>query len=289
MQLQEKRQHSDTDLSGTQSGNRQWWTTHTMSYDWTDKIDNERFTDTWFNEIDRRFVHGTRLFAHDSHPFDRLIPFEQLKGRDVLEIGCGMGFHSELMLRAGANLTAIDISDTSVEATHRRLALRQLTARVERMDATTLEFSDRSFDFVWTWGVIHHSAQTARIVKEIERVLRPGGETRIMVYNINGMSAYATLVRDYLLGFWQGRSLDECLWKRSDGFMARYYSEDVLSDVMLAFFPHVTATTFGQDADAVPLPRQLRSIFLKMMSDEQLARRANTRGSLLFVTGRKSQ
>jgi 2-polyprenyl-3-methyl-5-hydroxy-6-metoxy-1,4-benzoquinol methylase len=152
MQLQEKRQHSDTDLSGTQSGNRQWWTTHTMSYDWTDKIDKEQFTDTWFNEIDRRFVHGARLFAHDRQPFDRLIPFEQLKGRDVLEIGCGMGFHSELMLRAGANLTAIDISDTSVEATHRRLALRQLTARVERMDATTLEFSDGSFDFRMDMG-----------------------------------------------------------------------------------------------------------------------------------------
>jgi hypothetical protein len=72
-----------------------------MSYDWTDKIDKEQFTDTWFNEIDRRFVHGARLFAHDRQPFDRLIPFEQLKGRDVLEIGCGMGFHSELMFEGG--------------------------------------------------------------------------------------------------------------------------------------------------------------------------------------------
>jgi ubiquinone/menaquinone biosynthesis C-methylase UbiE len=205
----------------------------------------------------------------------------------VLEIGCGMGLHSELIARAGAKFTAIDISDTSIEATTRRLALRQLSANVTLMDARALDFPDASFDFVWSWGVIHHSAQTARIIKEIHRVLSPGGETRIMVYNLDGMSAYTTIIRDYLSGFWRGRSLDDCLWQRSDGFMARHYTKDMLSDIMRLFFSDVRAETFGQESDAVPLPRQLRPLLTRMMPTESLARRANARGSFLFITAIK--
>src|SRR5262249_31175049 len=161
----------------------------------------------------------------------RILPFDTLEGRAVLEIGCGMGLHSELLVRAGARVTAIDISDTSVDATRRRLALKGLSATVCQMDARALEFSADSFDFVWSWGVIHHSAQTAVILREIHRVLRPGAEVRFMVYNLDGMSAYVTICRDYLLGFWRGRTIDECLWARTDGYMARHYSRDMLADL----------------------------------------------------------
>ena len=235
MDIDYKRTDKDIDVDGNQAGNRQWWTDHTMSYDWKDKIKAERLSPAWFDQIDQRFIHGARLFAHDKAPFDRIIPFERLKGQSVLEIGCGMGLHTELITGAGANLTSIDISDTSVETTRRRLALKKLSADVRQMDARTLDFPDSSFDLVWSWGVIHHSAQTAAVVKDISRVLKPGGEVRFMVYNIDGMSAYATIVRDYLFGFWRGRSLDECLWKRSDGFMARYYSKDMLTDILRLF------------------------------------------------------
>jgi 2-polyprenyl-3-methyl-5-hydroxy-6-metoxy-1,4-benzoquinol methylase len=287
MQVDKKRVAAETDIEKSQLGNRQWWTDQTMSYDWKDTVKKERFSEAWYDDIDRRFIHAARLFAHDKAPFDRIIPFERLAGRSVLEIGCGMGLHSELMVRAGAKLTAIDISDTSVEATTRRLALRHLCANVMQMDARALEFPDATFDFVWSWGVIHHSAQTALIIKEIHRVIRSGGETRIMVYNLEGMAAYATIVRDYLFGFWHGRSLDDCLWKRSDGYMARYYTKDMLGDILHLFFKSVAAQTFGQDADAVPLPRQIRPLVMRMMSDESLAQRANARGAFLFITATK--
>jgi len=282
-----KRAVSDVNVENVQSGNRQWWTDHTMSYDWKDKVRSERFSAAWFDEIDRRFVFGARLFAHDKQPFDRIIPLEAIVGSDVLEIGCGMGLHTELMARAGARVSSIDISDTSVEATRRRLALRGLSADVRQGDARELPFQDGSFDFVWSWGVIHHSAQTAVIIREIARVLRPRGETRIMVYNLDGMSAYVSIMRDYALGFWRGRTIDDGLWKRSDGFMARHYSKDVLSDIMRLFFTDVKAETFGQDADAVPLPRQIRPLVLRLKSKKRVADLANARGSFLFMTARK--
>jgi 2-polyprenyl-3-methyl-5-hydroxy-6-metoxy-1,4-benzoquinol methylase len=288
MDAQQKRQATESDIETIQTGNQQWWTSQTMSYDWNDKVLSERFSQAWFNEIDRRFIYGARLFAHDKTPFDRIIPFDTLKDKSVLEIGCGMGLHSELLTRAGANHTAIDISETSIEATTRRLALHGLIANVKRMDARTLEFPDASFDFVWSWGVIHHSAQTGIIIKEIHRVLKPGGETRIMVYNVDGMSAYITIVRDYLTGFWRGRSIDECLWKRSDGFMARHYSKDMLTDIMRIFFAEVSVETYGQDADGIPLPRQIRPLAMRLMSAKTLASRANARGSFLVMTAIKN-
>ncbi len=285
--LGSKRENADDNLQSVQAANQQWWTKHTMSYDWNEKIGIEKYTDEWFDEADRRFIHGARLFAHGEQPFDRIIPFHKMSGKRVLEIGCGMGLHSELMVRAGAELTAIDISETSVMATRRRFALRGLTGTIQVMDAVKLDFPDEHFDFVWSWGVIHHSAQTALIIKQIARVLRKGGQVRLMVYNLNGMAAYVTLVLTYLIGFWRGKTLDECLWSKTDGFMARYYTSDMLGDLMNAFFTNVTAQTFGQDADAVPLPRRLRYLVMTIMSNQRLAELANRRGAFLFMTADK--
>ena len=128
MEYADKRR-DEQDLATVQAGNRRWWTGHTMSYDWKDRVSAPRFTAEWFEEIDDRFIKASRLFAHDRSPFDRIIPFERLKDRKVLEIGCGMGLHAELMTRAGAEVTAIDISETSVSATRTRMAQKHLAVR----------------------------------------------------------------------------------------------------------------------------------------------------------------
>jgi hypothetical protein len=70
--------------------------------------------------------------------------------------------------------------------------------------------------------------------------------------------------------------------------MARYFTQDILRDVMGVFFEKVTAQSFGQDVDAVPLPRQLRGLVIRAMSAERVAALANRRGGFLFMTGQKS-
>jgi 2-polyprenyl-3-methyl-5-hydroxy-6-metoxy-1,4-benzoquinol methylase len=258
-----------------------------MSYDWTERIVTERFSAAWFDEIDRRFIHGARLFATNHVPFDRLIPFESLRGRRVLEIGCGMGFHSELLSRAGALVTAIDISPTSVEATRRRMALKGLTADVRQADAEALPFDRGAFDFVWSWGVIHHSGRTALIVRRISEVLSQDGEARVMVYNREGASAWAVLLRDYLArGGFRKRTFDEQLWRGADGFTARHYVCDQFTDLFRAFFREAEGRICGQDADAVPLPNRLRRFVLPRFSTEQLERWQAKRGAFVFVTAR---
>jgi len=286
VQYDDKRKANE-DLTTVQAGNRKWWTDHTMSYDWNDTVQLTKYSREWFDEIDRRFIHGARLFGHGEKPFDRIIPFENLAGRRVLEIGCGMGMHSDLMAHAGGVVSSIDLSPTSVDVTRRRAELKGISVDVRQMDAVKLDFPDNTFDFVWSWGVIHHSSQTGQIIKEIHRVLKPGGEVRVMVYNLHGMTAYITMATRYLFAFWRGKGLDECLWESTDGYTARFYTPDLLADAFATFFENVSVQSLGQDSDGVPLPRYLRRPILRLISHETLARWANQRGSFLFVTAKK--
>jgi 2-polyprenyl-3-methyl-5-hydroxy-6-metoxy-1,4-benzoquinol methylase len=279
---------SALDTGAVQRGNKTWWTAQTMSYDWKDKAASPPFSAPWFDDIDRRFLDAARLFSDAANPFEELMNLSHLAGKRVLEIGCGMGFHSEMFARAGAKLTAIDLSPTSVKATRTRLNLKNIGADVREMDAEALVLPSGEFDMVWSWGVIHHSSRTGRIVREIERVLRPSGEARLMVYNLEGMPAYITLVTRYLLGFWGGRSLDEALWRSTDGFSARFYTRDKLADLLVTFFDKVETSVFGQDADVVPLPRQLRRQVLKLIPLSRQRRLASRRGAFLFAIATKS-
>lgn len=287
MEYGQKRTHAMGD-DAVQAGNRSWWTRQTMSYDWKDRSPHERFTLPWFEDIDRRFLESARLYSAASNPFEELMGVGDLAGRPVLEIGCGMGFHSEMLVRAGARLTAVDLSPTSVEATRTRLALKGLEADVREMDAERLGLDAAAFDRVWSWGVIHHSAHTGRIVREIERVLRPGGDARLMVYNLGGMPAYAAWLGRYLSGFWRGRPLDEVLWNSTDGYSARFYTEDGFRDLLAAFFDPVAMRVLGSEADAVPLPRRLRAWASRLVPLERQRAAASRRGAFLFAVARKA-
>jgi 2-polyprenyl-3-methyl-5-hydroxy-6-metoxy-1,4-benzoquinol methylase len=274
------------DLASVQQGNRAWWTSHTMSYDWREPSPFPRFSAGWFDDIDRRFLHAARLFDGTPNPFDTLMDTASLAGRRVLEIGCGMGFHTELLVRAGAEVTSIDLSPVSVEATSARMALKGLRADVRAMDAEALAFEAGAFDRVWSWGVIHHSSRTGRCVREIARVLRPGGDARLMVYNLVGAAAYVTLMRRYLTGFWRGRGLDELLWQSTDGFSARFYTRDGFGDLLATFFDEVETRVLGQEPDVVPLPAALRRRVIGLLSPERQRAIAARRGAYLFAVAR---
>src|SRR5262249_8138577 len=226
-----------------QHGKKTWWTDHTMSYDWKKKIREREFSREWFDEIDRRFIVPARHFAHADSPFDKIIPFADIRGKRVLEVGCGMGLHTELMAQSGADVTAIDISPKSVEATRARLALKSVQAEVIELDAERLDAVD-DFDFIWSWGVIHHSPRSGLVLRNLFRALKPGKELRFMVYNLEGMQAYTVIVR-YLIGFWFGQSLDELLWKSTDGFLARYFTRDSVTNLCRTFFDEIEVSVFG--------------------------------------------
>ena len=103
------------ELSRAQSRNWEWWEQNPMTYDWEKTLDLQPGSREWFNEIDRRFL-SSAYFANDSSglPFGRFLHPEFIEGRDVLEIGCGMGTHASLLARSGARLSAVDLTERAV-------------------------------------------------------------------------------------------------------------------------------------------------------------------------------
>jgi 2-polyprenyl-3-methyl-5-hydroxy-6-metoxy-1,4-benzoquinol methylase len=174
----------------------------------------------------------------------------------VLEIGCGLGLHSQLIAAVGAKLTSIDLTPRAVGLTQKRMALKDIQSDVRLMDAENMEFEENEFDFIWSWGVIHHSAQTERIVGEVFRVLKPAGEFRSMVYHKRSINALATITRGLLTGkFFKGMSSQDVFDLYSDGYIARFYSASEFVNMLTRNgFAIDDVRILGQKSELVPIP-----------------------------------
>jgi SAM-dependent methyltransferase len=109
--------------------------------------------------------------------------FSSAAGLKVLEIGCGLGTDGAQFAKAGADYTGVDLTEAAVELARKRFEISGLPGKFQTADAENLEFADESFDLVYSHGVLHHTPDTARAVREIHRVLRPGGRAVVMLYH----------------------------------------------------------------------------------------------------------
>lgn len=119
------------------------------------------------NRSKDRFIHET------------LWKEEQLKGKLVLDAGCGSGRFSEIALGLGARLIAIDFS-SAVDAAIENLNSENLL--IAQGDLAILPISDESFDFIYCIGVLQHTRNPERIVAELLRCLKPDGEITLTFY-----------------------------------------------------------------------------------------------------------
>jgi ubiquinone/menaquinone biosynthesis C-methylase UbiE len=109
--------------------------------------------------------------------------FANTKDLAVLEIGCGLGTDGAQFAKAGANYTGIDLTNAAVDLARRRFELFDLRGSFRVADAERLDFADNTFDIVYSHGVLHHTPDTQAAIREIHRVLRPGGRAVVMLYH----------------------------------------------------------------------------------------------------------
>ncbi len=142
--------------------------------------------DSWFtNEPPGTPAFYRSLDEHRYKVHSRLqsaVGFERTTGLRVLEIGCGCGSEAERFARASAHYTAVDLTNAALSITKRRFQLEGLDGRFIQGDAENLPFANNSFDLVYSHGVLHHTPDTARAIREVHRVLSPGGRAVIMLY-----------------------------------------------------------------------------------------------------------
>jgi ubiquinone/menaquinone biosynthesis C-methylase UbiE len=151
---------------------------------------NERIHDLG---ISRHLV-GTRGFFDDlmEYRFDKLrylpgiVDFSGYEGKELLEIGCGVGIDLLKFAQGGAHVTGVDLSKTAVDLAKRNFELHGLEADFSVMNGEALEFPDNSFDAVYAHGVLQYTADAQKMIEEAHRILKPGGEFIGMVYNRRG-------------------------------------------------------------------------------------------------------
>lgn len=136
----------------------------------------------------------------------RYARFEEQAGRRVLEVGCGTGADLMRFARAGARVSGVDLSARSLALTRRRFELEALEADLHVADAEALPYPDARFDLVYSWGVLHHTPDTACAIAELCRVLVPGGRACVMLYHRASLFALQAWLRYALLGGrpWRG-------------------------------------------------------------------------------------
>lgn len=125
----------------------------------------------------------------------RFAEFKSSSGKRVLEIGVGLGADHQQFAEAGAELFGCDLTERAIEHTRRRLGLFELHSKLQQADAEALPYENECFDIVYSWGVIHHSPNTAKAVEEVHRVLKPGGKAKVMIYHRYSFVGYMLWLR----------------------------------------------------------------------------------------------
>ncbi len=134
---------------------------------------------------------GTKEFFDelDEYRFDKLrylpqlVDFNSYRNKKLLEVGCGVGIDLVRFARGGAIVTGIDLAEVSIELARKNFELNGLEGELLVGNGEALEFEDNSFDVVYAHGVLQYTANPQLMINEIHRVVKPGGEVIIMVYN----------------------------------------------------------------------------------------------------------
>lgn len=208
-QLEEK---TGTTLMGrpseTKKAVQDWWAANPMTYgkehgetayrQGNETRDYELGSREFFEQADKVFLRWNETLHHPGLPFGRIFDYEHHRGKNVMEIGCGMGFMSMNWGRQGANIFATDLNPVAVHQTRQRLNVFGVPGQVLQTDGERLPYKAASFSLVYSWGVLHHTPGIQKAIDEVHRVLEPGGAIGLMLYN------RGSLRQRYLTDFVEG-------------------------------------------------------------------------------------
>ena len=159
------------------------------------------------------FIHDLEIATHppgspgffqelDAYRFEkldylpRLVNFGAYTGKQLLEIGCGAGIDLVRFAKGGAIVTGVDLAEVSIDLARKNFENNELSSEFHVMNGEALDFPENTFDVVYAHGVLQYTSDAQRMIREIHRVLRPEGESILMVYNkYSWLSAMSKLTK----------------------------------------------------------------------------------------------
>tara|TARA_B100000941_G_scaffold87172_1_gene60276 strand:- start:389 stop:1201 length:813 start_codon:yes stop_codon:yes gene_type:complete len=216
--------------------NKNYWDENPMTYKPFEDEFSERILDS---QDDYRFLNKFYLeenFYLKSY-FRNLNNLNILKDLNVLDIGCGWGSSTFHLSKFSEKVTSIDISPVAIEGAKKNISLNGIkNTQILEMDAEKLDFNDNTFDYLFSWGVIHHSSRPEKIYNEIYRVLKSGSKGSIMVYNKSSLRYW--LMGIYHLYFrgmiFKGYDWSNVTKKFTDGYYHKHYVPKRLKEEFLS-------------------------------------------------------
>ncbi len=141
---------------------------------------------------------------HDINParMNYIKRYTQLKGRQVLDIGCGGGILSEALSREGANVIGIDMADKALKAAQLHAIEDGLTVHYER--SSVEDYADQHsacFDIITCLELLEHVPDPSSVIQAAARLLKPGGCLFFSTIN-RTVKAYSLAIvgAEYVLG-----------------------------------------------------------------------------------------
>jgi ubiquinone/menaquinone biosynthesis C-methylase UbiE len=167
-------------------------------------------TREYFDEVERR-----KYFVEPHIP--GFAEFPRWAGKRVLEVGCGIGTDTIGFARAGARVTAVDLSPKSLELAQRRAEVYGLGDQIRFFCGNAEELDQavpvEPYDLVYSFGVIHHTPHPDRAIEQIKRFMASDGELRLMVYSRVSYKLFWIMKE---AGVWDMGQLDELISRNSE-------------------------------------------------------------------------
>ena len=181
---------------------------------WNDRPCNIRHSEKPIGSFEYFQEVADRKYFVEPHIL-RFADFYDWKGKKVLEIGCGLGTAAVEFAKAGAKVTAVDLSDKSLalakqNAEVRNLKIKFYNANVEELSKTV---PVQKYDLIYSFGVLHHTPHPARAYKELNKYCDEETVLKIMLYHRWSWKVFWILLKYGKGAFWK---MDELVARYSE-------------------------------------------------------------------------
>ncbi|CAB1058043.1 hypothetical protein D1BOALGB6SA_2799 [Olavius sp. associated proteobacterium Delta 1] len=116
------------------------------------------------------------------HHLNWLIDWQSAKGKDILEIGLGIGTDATRWAKYSKSFTGIDLTHEAARVTKLHLRYLGYNGQILKANAEELPFSNGRFDIVYSHGVLHHTPSIEKAFRQVHRVLKSNGLFILMLY-----------------------------------------------------------------------------------------------------------
>jgi len=246
-------------------------------------------TREYFDEVEQR-----KYFVEPHIP--GFAEFGRWSGRRVLEIGCGLGTDTISFARAGAQVTAIELSEESAALARARASVYGLTDRIAIHVGNAEELpsilTPQPFDLIYSFGVIHHSPHPRRIVEHLLRYIDSESEFRLMVYSRVSYKLFWIMQQE---GIWDMSRIDELIARNSEaqtGCPVTYtYTDETVRELLRGFevVDVNKAHIFTWDVDAYKRHEYKKAPEWERVSEQELQSLERELGWHLLVRATGSQ